>query len=134
MQTAVIVVACAGRRGPAQFLQALQVAFEIRLVVRELCQQLAQCGGIPPARRRPVIHEMPVPETLQEPGVAQDFQLLRDARLALREDVGEFRNAAFAAQAKRGEAQPHRVRDGLQLRQALLRVRGHKNINKNLYK
>ena len=54
--------------------------------------------------RYPVIDKMPVTETLQEPGIAELLQVLRNTRLTLREDAGELRNAALAMRAQRHEA------------------------------
>ena len=46
---------------------------------------------------------MAITETLQEPGIAELLQMLRNTWLTLDENAGERRNAALAMRAQRNE-------------------------------
>ena len=75
--------------------QKLDVLCELWLVFRQQFQQPSSPRGIATFGRDPVIDEMTVSKSSQQPSITQLLQMLRDARLTLTRHGGELGNAAF---------------------------------------
>ena len=67
-----------------------------------------QADGL--ARAEPVEHPTPLARAVEQPGIAEELQMARDARLALTEDLRQFGDGQLPAGAQHEKAQPRRLR------------------------
>ena len=78
-----------------------------RLVILAACiHQIAAQRADRLARAEPIEHPAPLARTVEEPGIAEELQMARDARLALTENLRQFGNGQLAAGAQHEKAQP----------------------------
>ena len=86
----------------------------------------ARCARAPPPRRRGGQAEpgvRPLPHPLQQPRVAHQAQMARQARLALAEDLGELGHGERPAPGERQDAQPGGFGRGAQCGEQILHHR-----------
>ena len=72
------------------------------------------------ARAEPIKYPTPLAEPVEQPGLAEQLQMARDARLALPEDLRQFGNGQLARGRTAPEPQPGRLGRGTQRRQKML--------------
>ena len=60
--------------------------------------------------------QVPFAETLDQPGLGQELEMARDARLRLPQDVGEIGHGQFGLGQQREDAQPRLLACGLERR------------------
>ena len=86
--------------------EALQIERD-RLVLLAACvHQIAAQQADGPARAQPVKDPAPLAGTVEKPGVAEELQMARNARLALSKNLRQFGNGQLAAGAQHEKAQP----------------------------
>ncbi len=110
--------------GP-QGAEFVEVAVEGGFIARQEREQPPPLRGPRTPERHPVVNEVAVPKAFEQPGVAKLLEVLRDARLALREHLGQLGHRALAANAQGQQAQPDRVGERLELRNELLGAAFH---------
>ena len=84
--------------------------------------------------RDPVENPFAVAKTVQQSGVTEVFELLRNARLALSENAGQLGHTAFSLPALSDQAQSRRFAERFQTQHQGLSRRFHKYIRILLYK
>ena len=77
-------------RRAAELAQHFNVTRELPVVDRQHRQQFSGGIRVVTARWHPVVDIVAIAEALDEPGVAELFQVLGNARLALHHDLGQF--------------------------------------------
>ena len=122
MQLSRAVVVLVGNRMTllsTQCTESFEVALVGGLIIGQQRKQAAAFGRLLLAKGHAVIHEVAVTEALEQPGIAELLEMLRNARLALHHDLGQFRHCALTPHAQRQQAQPNRVSEGLEMRDQL---------------
>ena len=89
--------------------QALQIESDGRIIFiagpDQLTRQRPRRTGLAQAIEDPAAFA----EAIEQPGLAQQLEMTRHARLALPEDLGQFADGQFPAGAQHGEPQPGRL-------------------------
>ena len=109
----------------AHALEALAVQGQHLVVVRQEAAQGAGETGPGTGLGPPVEHPAALPEALEQPGLGQDPQVARDARLALPQDLDELAHRPLALRADRQQPQPRRVAGGTDAVEQRVKRAGH---------
>ena len=124
MQTAIVFAGLddlrSGNWGSPQLPQAIRIFPVHRLIIGNQSQQSAPQLPIAAFHWHAVIDEVSVAKALEQTGVDELFDVLGDARLALRHEPGQLGYTALAMGAQRHDPQTDRVGQGLELRDELL--------------
>jgi hypothetical protein len=115
----------------AQLVQSQSIALELFVVVRHEAEYLPDRAAR--STGQAIEHPLPIPETLQQPGIAELLQLLRGPWLAQPDDFGQLGHAALALATQGDETHASLVSQGAQLQQQIPRLAFHKYIKINLY-
>ena len=99
--------------------QPLQVEGNRLVLLVARIRQIAAQQTDGAARAEPVKYPASLAGAVEEPGVAEKFQMARDTRLALPKDLRQFGNGQLPTSAQHQQAQPRRLGRGTQRAQQL---------------
>ncbi len=80
----------------------------------ELPEQPLDESGRGATARQAVVHPLPLPQALDQPRLAEDFEMSRYPRLTLAHDLGDVGDAELARGAQSKQPQPCRLAGGSQ--------------------
>jgi hypothetical protein len=95
--------------------QINDVSLEFRLVVRQQREQTPQLSRVSSLLGQAIKYKVAIAKALYQANIAQHLQVLRNTRLALAQDLSEFRHAALAVRAQHYQPQAHGVGERLEL-------------------
>ena len=72
-------------------------------------QQLLDRAALGPGRGRAVVDPVLLTETIEQPDIAQELEMPRDARLALADHLADLTDSQLGASKQRQQPEPRRL-------------------------
>jgi hypothetical protein len=84
------------------------------VVLADQGEQLLDRAPLRTGRRRAVIHPVLFAKAIEQPGIAQELQVTRDARLTLADNLTDLADRQLCTREQRKQSQPRRFGGGAQ--------------------
>ena len=105
----------------AQVAEFIEIASKLGFTLRQQCEKSSPQLRVTRVLGRPVVHEVPIPEALEQVRRNQLLEVLGNPRLAQAGHPGQLRHTALRRTTQRNQPQPDRIGQGLELRQQFAR-------------
>ena len=90
-------------------LHALAIPSQQIVVVVDHRQQLLDGAALGAGRRRAVVDPVLLAQAIEQPDIAQELEMPRDARLALADHLADLTDGQLGARKQREQPQPRRL-------------------------